>query len=65
LLPELILGCRLTDLLSERTRHCPQTNQAGVRRTFSAVIPNLLDLQSDYQSLTTPGALKGLDRWTP
>jgi hypothetical protein len=37
-------GYRLTDWRSERTRDCPQKNQAGVTRACGAVMPNLVDL---------------------
>jgi hypothetical protein len=44
LLEELGPGYRLTDWLHERTRDCPQKNQAGVTRACGAIMPDLVDL---------------------
>jgi hypothetical protein len=37
-------NARLTDWLSERTRDCPQKNQAGVVRACDAIMPDLIGL---------------------
>jgi hypothetical protein len=44
LLADLGPGYRLTDWLSERTRDCPQKNQAGVTRACGAIMPDLRNL---------------------
>jgi hypothetical protein len=45
LVEELGPGYRLTDWLSERTRDCPQKNQAGVARACGAIMPDLVGLR--------------------
>jgi hypothetical protein len=39
------LDAKPTDWLSERTRDCPQKNQAGVVRACDAVMPDLIGLR--------------------
>jgi len=45
LLEKLGRHARLTDLLHELTRDCPQKNQRGVVRACGAVMPDLVGLR--------------------